>query len=263
MLTALEYLGTVGIGATSPQLFRANDGKVYVVKLQNNPMGTKVLINEYVAWWFGLQMELCFPVSDLIEIDEAVIKKSRRLRAAHIKKGPHFASQYLHNNHYVTRRALQRAANKQVMAGVMLFDHMFHNVDRTKNRKNLLVCKEEETYMLYAIDNSHLFVRGHWNQRSLEKLVGKIVVNQWHAYGWLLRHFCIAEDFRVYAEKIRKIDDNEFFTMVKNIPSEWLHKPAEGEALVRYMVQRRNMVDEVVAALLGSIANINRRTDFY
>lgn len=263
MLTALEYLGSVGIGVTSPQLFRANDGKVYVVKLQNNPMGTKVLINEYVAWWFGLQLELCFPVSDLIEIDEVILKKSRRLREARINKGPHFASQYLHNNRYVTRHDLQRANNKHAMAGVMLFDHMFHNVDRTKNRKNLLVCKEQETYSLYAIDNSHLFVRGRWTCRLLEKLAGKITVNQWRVYGWLLRHFCNEENLRVYAEKIKRIGDDDFSALVASIPKEWLHKPEEREALVRYMVQRRNMVDEIVAALLGSIADINRRTNFH
>ena len=33
MLTALEYLGSVGVGVTAPRVFRANDGKMYVVKV--------------------------------------------------------------------------------------------------------------------------------------------------------------------------------------------------------------------------------------
>jgi hypothetical protein len=263
MLTALEYLGSVGIGATVPQLFRANDGKVYVVKLKNNPMGTKVLVNEYVACWFGMRMELCFPVSDLLEIHEQVFKKNRRLRAAKISPGPHFASQYLHSNRYVSRQALQRAVNKRTMAGVMLFDHMFHNIDRTKNRKNLLVCHEQEDYVLYAIDNSHLFVRGRWNPRSLEKLAEKITVNQWRSYGWLLKYFLRAEDFRFYAEKIADIGDEELVHLVESIPKEWLYKPEESEALLQYMIRRRNMVNDIVAALCRLIPNINRGSHLY
>jgi len=263
MLTALEYLGSVGIGVTTPQLFRAQDSKIYVVKLLNNRMGSKVLVNEYVACWFGLRMKLCFPVSGVIEIDPQVIKKNRRLRVAGIGKGPHFASQYLHSNRYVSRHALKQAINKRTMAGVMLFDHMFHNVDRAKNRRNLLVCHEGENYVLYAIDNSHLFVRGRWNSQSLERLASKISVNQWRSYGWLLKYFLTAEDFVFYADQIKGISDEELIHLVETIPQEWLYKAGEREALLRYMIKRRNMIDEIVDALCKSIPDINRRTYFH
>ena len=261
MLTALEYLGSVGIGVTSPQLFRAHDGKVYVVKLQNNRMGTKVLVNEYVACQFGQLMGLCFPPSDLIQLDEQLVRKDRRIKRAGIGRGPHFASQYLHSNRYVAKRDLQRAVNKSAMAGVMLFDHMFHNVDRTKNRKNLLVRREEMAYVLYAIDNSHLFVRGRWNVRSLEKLAPQIVINRWRSYGWLLNHFLAAEDFVTYAAKVRDITNEELYALVESIPQEWLSQDSERAALLEYIRIRRNMVDEIVAALCQSIPNVNRRTD--
>jgi len=263
MLTALEYLGSVGIGVTSPQLFRANDDKIYVVKLQNNCMGTKVLVNEYVAYWFGLQMELCFPPGDFIEIDEQVLKKKRRLQAAGIKRGPHFASQYIHSNRYVAKRDLQNAVNKQTMAGVMLFDHMFHNVDRTKNRKNLLVRCEESTEVLYAIDNSHLFVRGRWNAQSLEKLVDRIIVNRWRAYGWLLKHFLVPQDFAPYACRVMGIDQEELTQFVDSIPQEWLPDVQERTALLRYMTTRCHMIHEIVEKLCQSIPDIHRSTYFY
>lgn len=260
MLTALEYLGSVGIGVTTPQLFRANDGQLYIVKLLNNPMGSKVLVNEYIACWFGLRMELCFPVSDLFEIDEQLVKKKRRLR---VTEGPHFASRYLHGARYVTRHDLKKAVNKRVMAGVILFDHMFHNIDRTKNSKNLLVCREGENRVLYAIDNSHLFVRGRWNPQSIEKLTEKITVNQWRVYGWLLKNFLRTDDFIVYVEKIKGICDAELAELVESIPLKWLAKTEEREALLNYMIRRRGMVDDVVNALCQSIPNINRRTYFY
>lgn len=246
MLTVLEYLGSVGIGVTSPQVFRANDEQIYVVKLQHNPMGAKILVNEYVACWFGKYMGLCFPPSDLIEIGAKL----------------HFASQYVHKNRYVGKRDLKKAVNKEAMAGVMLFDHMFHNVDRTKNRKNLLVCREEGEDVLYAIDNSHLFVRGRWNIQSLEKLSKKIVLNRWRVYGWLLTHFLVVGDFVPYVAKVKGIKDEELALLVSSIPQEWLPLPNEREALLAYMITRRNMIDDIVATLYQLIPNIDRSSYF-
>ncbi|MBP2628333.1 MAG: hypothetical protein H6Q68_3044 [Firmicutes bacterium] len=263
MLTALEYLGSVGIGVTAPQMFRANDDKIYVVKLQNNRMGTKVLVNEYVACWFGLYMELCFPPGDLIEIDEQVLGKKRRLKAAGISRGPHFASQYIHSNRYVAKHDLQKAVNKRAMAGVMLFDHMFHNVDRTKNRKNLLVRREDSAEVLYAIDNSHLFVRGRWNGQSLEKLADQIIVNRWRAYGWLLKHFLVPDDFTPYVDKVKNISQTELTQLVQSIPQEWLPKDQERAALLGYMITRCNMIEDIVGKLCKSIPDIHRSTYFY
>ena len=263
MLIAMKYLGPVGIGVTSPLLFRANDDKIYVVKLQNNCMGTKVLVNEYVACWFGKKMELCFPPGDVLAIDEQVWKKNREFKRAGIEPRLHFASQYVHGNRYVSKHELHRAVNKQMMAGVMLFDHMFHNVDRTKNRKNLLVGKEDKDYVLYAIDNSHLFLRGRWNPQVLAQLVNKITVNHWRAYGWLLKYFLVAQDFSTYATKVSKIREEELKELVKSIPEEWLPRNAEREALLAYMMKRCMMVEEIVAKLCKSIPNVNRSTYFY
>lgn len=246
MLTAKKYLGSVGIGVTTPKLFRADDGKNYVVKLQNNKLGTKVLVNEYVACWFGRHMGLCFPPGDLIQVDGKI----------------HFASQYLHKNRYVSKRDLQKAVNKGAMAGVMLFDNLFHNIDRAKNRRNLLVCREEAKDRIYAIDNSHLFIRGRWSIQSLEKLSSRIMINRWRAYGWLLTHFLVKEDFVPYVNKVKNIKDEELALLVASIPKEWLPLPKEREALFRYMVTRRNMVDEIMAALYRLIPNVNGTSHF-
>jgi len=263
VLTAVEYIGSVGVGVTSPQVFRGNDGNVYVVKLQNNPMGTKVLVNEYIACWFGRRMELCFPPGDLLEIDQQVLQKNRRMRAAGVHCRTHFASQYIHGNRYVTRNNLYKAVNKTAMAGVMLFDHMFHNIDRTKNRKNLLAHVKDSTYMLYAIDNSHLFVRGRWNVGTLEKLVTKIVVNKRRVYGWLLTYFLIAKDFAPFAARIKEITKEDLVQLVESIPQEWLPKVEEREALLTFMINRCEMVDAIVLRLCQSIPDINRRTHLY
>ncbi len=261
VLTAVEYLGSVGVGVTVPRVFRANDGNVYVVKLQNNPMGTKVLVNEYIACWFGERMELCFPPSDLIQIDE--LQRHKSLRAPGIRSKIHFASQYIPSNKYVVRNNLSKANNKSAMAGVMLFDHMFHNIDRTKNRKNLLVRLQDSAYVLYAIDHSHLFVRGRWNSKTLEKLATKIVVNRRRAYGWLLTYFFTSGDFTPYVARVKAITEDELAQLVESIPQEWLPKTEERAALLSYMIKRCHMVDQITLRLCQSIPDVNRRTHLY
>jgi len=263
VLTAVEYLGSVGVGVTVPRVFRADDGNIYVVKLQSNPMGAKVLVNEYIACWFGERMELCFPPSDLIQIEEQVLKKNKSLRATGLRAKIHFASQYIPSNKYVVRTNLSKASNKSAMAGVMLFDHMFHNIDRTKNRKNLLVRLQDSAYVLYAIDNSHLFVRGRWNIKTLEKLAEKIVVNRRRAYGWLLTYFFTSGDFSPYAARVREIKKEDLVQLVESIPQEWLPKIEERDALFNYMLRRCQMVDQIVLRLCQSIPDVNRRTHFY
>jgi hypothetical protein len=259
MLTAVTYLGAVGLGVTSPQLFRADDGEVYVVKLQNNRLGTKVLVNEFLASRFAIAMDLCFPPGGLISIDEQVIQKSRRLRAAGVKTSPHFASKYLSNTTYVVRRNLFKAVNKSQMAGVMLFDHMFHNVDRTWNRKNLLARREDNRYVLYAIDNSHLFRRGRWNVDALARLERKVSVNYRRAYGWLLKYYLTAEDFYPYMTKVRALTDEALSDIVLDIPLEWLPREEERQALLKFMIVRRDMVDEIARRLYALIPNVHWR----
>ncbi len=258
MLIAVEYLGDIGVGVTSPRLFRANDGNIYVVKLQNNRLGPKVLVNEYLACQFAKTLDLCFPEGGIIRLEAPFIEKNKRLKAARVKAGCHFASRYLSGSEYVGRRNLAKAANKSQMAGIMLFDHFFHNLDRTWNRKNLLLRREANAYRLYAIDNSHLFRRGRWSIASLNKLVDRGSINKRRAFGWLIKHYLKQEDFTVYIERIKGMTDKELRLMVAEIPVEWLPDQAERDALTDYLLKRRDRVDRIAEQIIQLIPDVNR-----
>lgn len=246
MLKAVEYMGPVGIGATSPQLIRADDGKIYIVKLQNNRLGPKVLVNELLAAKYGEMLDLCFPPSFIISLDAGFIKKSRLLTIKNVKPGLHFACQYLKHTRYIDRQHLFRAANKEQLAGVMLFDHLFHNLDRTWNRKNLLIRHEPTGYKIYAIDNSHLFKRGVWSTKILDNLTKEIAVNRRRSYGLLLKYFFTRAHFDYYVQKIRQLTNEQLAVMVESIPHEWLPDDEERRSLIIYLIARRDMVDIIV-----------------
>ncbi|MDR3589394.1 MAG: hypothetical protein P4N41_07000 [Negativicutes bacterium] len=245
MLVALKYLGRVRSGVTAPQLFRGDDRKVYVVKLQNNILGPKVLVSELLAARLGELIGLCFPPAGVIEISAELIESDRHLREMGVTPGRHFASRYLNRSRYVTRSSLKKAVNTAEMAGVVLFDHMFHNSDRTTNGKNLLLRPEEGGLKLYAIDNSHLFKSGRWTLESLKKLGGVIRPYYRFAYGRLLKDHLMPEDFLPYIEKITQISDSQIAAIVAEIPGEWLPDEDEREELVRFACRRRDMAPDI------------------
>jgi hypothetical protein len=252
-LTAVAYFGSMKIGVTSPQLFRGTDQQLYVVKLLGNKVGPKALANEFLAAELGSQLKLCFPVSGIISIDEVLLKRSRRLRKAGIVAGPHFACKFISNAFYADRVSLSRVVNKSEMAGVMLFDHLVHNVDRTVNRKNIIIRREATGYHMYAIDHSHLFKRGRWTVEQLSDLANDLSVNTRRTYGLLLKHFLKPEDFIPYARAIREWSDEYLAQTVAAIPEQWLAEQTERQALLQHLIHRRDLIDQITARLIGLI----------
>lgn len=267
MFRALAYIGPVGLGATSPQLFRAEtvsgERKICVVKLSANRLGAKVLVNELLAARFGQWLKLCFPAGGLIDIPAEVLSKSRRLTAAGVKPGWHFGCEYLKGVSYVTKYNLHRAVNKEQMAGVMLFDHLFHNPDRTENRKNLLIRKERDGYKLYAIDNSHLFRRGKWTIDMLRDFTEKITLNHRRSYGVLLKYYLQPEHFFRYARQVTALDRDTFVRLIEEVPREWLPDNCERQALLDFLAARSQKADWVAQRLSELIPDVNRRTNIY
>jgi hypothetical protein len=261
MLTAEKYIGEMGVGVTSPQLFTTADGTPYVVKLQYNRMGPKILANELLAVEIGTKLGLCFPQGGVIYLSRDVIQKHSQLRRSGIAPGKQFACRYLPHSYYVNRANLAKAINKQQLAGVMLFDHLLHNVDRTWNRKNLLIRREKEGMKVYAIDNSHLFIRGRWSEATLNKLADSLRVNHRRSYGVLLKHYLKPADFAPYVDAVLGLEESEIEEIVNSIPEEWLPRQEERKALICHIIQRRDLTPVICERLCSLIPNVNRRTN--
>lgn len=253
MLTAVEYLGNVGVGVTAPQFFRADDGKVYIVKLQNNRLGFKVLVSEFLAAKLGEIMGLCFPPSGIIKINEEMLQETPLLVVLGANAGRHFASQYLEGAEYVNKDNLCKAINIAEMAGIVLFDHMFHNADRAHNRKNLIMRQEDDGYKIYAIDNSHLFRSGRWTIDSLNSLRTNFRVYYRHSFGLLLRNCLSPQDFLPFVEKVSKLSNEHIDNLVQEIPGEWLSDEVEQQELAHFIKIRRDMVEEIWRKLCNNI----------
>lgn len=246
MLLAKEYLGEVGVGATSPLFFRANDDCVYVVKVMMNPLGGKILASESVAASFGRLLDLPFPASDYFCITEEWLREHPYLADSRITAGLHFASRYLENVQYVTPEYLPLIRNRPSIAGMILFDHLFHNADRAQNRKNmLLISSGREAYTLYGIDHSHLFRSGRWTIHSLSDWEYRIRLYDQNMYGMFLTDWIYANDFMPYIHVIQQIEDHTIKEVLRAVPREWLPDAREREALFHFVRTRFELVNDI------------------
>lgn len=245
MLVATEYLGEVGAGITAPQFFRADDGNTYVVKFQGNRLNSRVAVSELFAAKIGQIMGLCFPPSDIIKVDKQLVNENPSLLEVGLNAGRHFASRFLDHAEDVGRKGLYKATNVSELAGVVLFDHIFYNADRARNKKNLLLRLEEEGYKVYAIDNSHLFRSSRWTIDSFNNLGSNIRIFYVMYYKNLLKDLLYARDFFTYLEKLKMISDEQIDCIVRDIPNEWLPSEQERLALAEYAKIRRDMADEI------------------
>lgn len=250
MLIAAEYLGKVGIGATDPEFFRANDGKIYVVKSPYNSLGKKVLISELIAAKFGKFLNLPFPNSDLIDIKNFFPSKNKI-------KYIGFASEYISDSVYATNENISHTDNLNSMAGVILFDHLFHNSDRTNNRKNLLVAPNGNQNHIYAIDHSHLFRTGHWTIELLNKLSDKIDIYTKFIYGVLLRRYLTLADFMPYLQRIDELSHRDIQEIIANVPDYWFQNISETAVCYDFICKRCALAETITTAIFAVVSDKN------
>lgn len=244
MLRAVEYLGKVGVGVTAPEFYRADDGQIYVVKRRTNRVGARVLLSELFAAEFGRTIGLIFPSAAPIDLGIFLRPNAEPI---------HFASAYLPSCRYADRSNIMAAANLHEMAGVILFDHLFHNADRTNNRKNLLLSYATTPPRLYAIDNSHLFKTGRWTLQKLEAIVAQTQLYTNNLYGNLLRQHLCASDFQPYLARLRALSPERIAAMLSAIPPAWFDEDGLYNALLHFTSHRLQKLGEIHALLQQSI----------
>jgi len=63
-------------GGAQAHLMRCDDGGYYVVKVQNNPQGTRILANELFGTRWAARMGLPVPAVAIVEVRENLISQT-------------------------------------------------------------------------------------------------------------------------------------------------------------------------------------------
>ena len=97
---AVQHIRRMRGGAQS-HLMRCADSNYYVVKFQNNPQHTRVLVNDWLGTRLAEMIGLPVPVADIVDVHPWLIEHSPELRIELcgrkivVTPGPSFGSRYV------------------------------------------------------------------------------------------------------------------------------------------------------------------------
>ena len=267
MLVALGHIRRMRGGAQS-HLMRCSDGHYYVVKFQNNPQHTRILVNELLATRLAARLGLPTTPVAVVEVSPGLIRLTPELcvemprTRVPCAAGLQFGSRYPGDPHKVTMldflpdELLPRVKNLGDFAGMLAFDKWLCN---TNGRQTLFYRgagrqadhgTEETAYETVMIDQGFCFNAGEWNfpDAALRGLYSRNRVYE----GVIGR-----ASFDPWLERIEKrMSEGVLDECFREIPPEWYADDLDsvmrlGEQLLR----RRKLVPDLIYAA----KNTNRR----
>lgn len=245
-LFPVQHLGPMPFGYSKPQLIAFNDGMKYVVKFKNNPTGTRVLVNEYVA--ASLAQLLGIPIAPfyIVPISDSFFRESSFHGKHHFQPGQQFASLYIENcslliSDFVKREGL-RIMNREALAGMLVFDLWLSNTDRKEKNVLLQPCGED-VFKLYLIDHGRCFANSNWTPDTLQNVSMNLELSV-HKWGFSLLKG--REELIPHMEKAASVSDTVIYNILDSIPEDWEISTSDKEALYAYLLKAQRELPTIV-----------------
>lgn len=256
MLRALGHIRRMRGGAQS-HLMRCSDGHYYVVKFQNNPQHTRILVNEMLGTRIAARMGLPTTPVAVVEVTPELIRLTPELcvempRArVPCTPGLQFGSRYPADPHravmldFLPDDLLRQVRNLGDFAGMLAFDKFTCN---TNGRQALFFRPvlnnggaADAAYEAVMIDQGFCFNAGEWNfpDAPLRGLYSRNRV-----YEGIRGH----EAFEPWMERInRNITDSVLHQLVGEIPPEWYGDDLDAvQRLAEQLLHRKSRVAELI-----------------
>ena len=176
------------------------DGKLWVVKFQNNPQHIRVLANELIATRLAGAVGLTVPASDVVEVTEWLVANTLDLRLElpggqqeRYRAGLQFGSQFVGGLmpgqvvDYLPEQQLEEVRNLVEFAGMLCIDKWAGNCN---GRQAVFERKpRERKYRATFIDQGFCFNAGEWTfpdsplrgvyARNLAEFAGMLCIDKW------------------------------------------------------------------------------------
>ena len=246
-------------GGAQSHLMLASDGKLYVVKFQNNPQHTRVLANELLATRLGAAIGLTVPHCDVIEVTEWLIRNTPELSfelkggSERCRAGLQFGSELVgglmpgHVVDYLPEHLLLETRNLAEFAGMLALDKWTCNV----NGRQAVFHKSrrERRYRSTFIDQGYCFHAGEWKFVDAP-LRGVFAQNSAYrgVIGW--------KSFEPWLSRIEALSPTLAWEIAGVVPPEWYGGDLSViEALIEQLLARRGRVRDLIVQFRDSSRN--------
>ena len=244
-------------GGAQSQLMLGADGRMWVVKFQNNPQGLRVLANELLATRMAEAIGLPVPATDVVEVTEWLIEHTADLyvepgsgRRERCRAGLQFGCTYMgqeptrHVVDYLPEQQLNEVKNLGSFAGVLALDKWTGNCN---GRQAVFTRKARERgYRATFIDQGFCFNVAEWNFPDVAKrgVYGRNLVYR-EVTGW--------ESFEPWLSRIEAMKAEALWAIAEAVPPEWYGSDDGAmERLIGEMVRRRGAVRDLIEAFRES-----------
>jgi hypothetical protein len=255
-LFAIEYVRR-SRGSTNPFLMRCSDDNYYVVKLQNNPQGKRVLANDL----FGalLAKRLGLPVAEpaVIDVSEALIKLTDEMvfistdKTVSCQAGPSFGSRYVSEDPlgaifgaesvdtFLPRSRMRQVTNLSDFIGMLVFDKWTSNRDTRQvvYRQN----RAEASWTAIMIDQGLCFGGAGWDFPDILGLGAAFADVAYESITGI-------DVFEPWLDRIEdEIDETVLEKLASEVPTEWYDGDADAlRELVATLNRRRGIVRKLL-----------------
>ena len=244
-------------GGAQSQLMLGADGRLWVVKFQNNPQHIRVLANELIATRLATAVGLSVPQADVVEVTEWLVSNSSdmqldlgRGRGERCCAGLQFGSQFVGGLmpgqvvDFLPEPQLMEVRNLAEFAGMLVVDKWAGNCN---GRQAVFSRKaRERKYAATFIDQGFCFNAGEWTfpDSPLRGVYPRTSVYA-QVTGW--------KSFEPWLSRVETLDAGKLWAIAEAVPPEWYGgDTAQIERLMEQMVKRQGRVRELIAAFRDS-----------
>jgi len=246
-------------GGAQSHLILADDGYYYIVKLQNNPQDTRVLVNDWIGTRLGEMIGLPVPATAIVTVDSSLLERTPELsfELCGLKRpctaGPSFGSRYVISPSkgsvydYLPGGMISEVRNCRDFAGALALDKWTCNTDG----RQVVYWKKsrERKFTASFIDQGYCFNAGEWSfpDAPLRGVFCRNDVYQW-VTGW--------ECFEPWLSRIENFPECAIWKLAEEVPPEWYNSDTEAlKAMLTRLCERRVIVHELILSFKESLRN--------
>jgi hypothetical protein len=249
-------------GGSQSHLLRCSDG-FYVVKFQDNPQGTRTLVNELICSNLARLLRLPIPDGKIIQVSQQLITAHKLSfewpnGSVLCRPGLCFGSRHPGNRTLIFTRLpkgkVDEVENLPDLAGVLLFDLWTSNLDA---REILFFRKPNESVMrARMIDSGHCFRGSKWGFHHAGRVAPQ---NNPHYFSWIDG----MEVFEPWLSLVEHLDESIVQDAWSAVPPEWYREDLPLlKLLLRRLDARRKGLRDAVRLLCGDATAFPVREGF-